>query len=158
MDATPDDGLQTQIKKSYSNGLTLTAVYSFSKVLALCCDALSDKNPAIQTPQYRNLNKAFWASNRVNSFAMSSVYQLPFGRGKHWFTNGVASAIAGGWQAQGLWTMYSGQPFSVSASGTSLNAPGNTNSPRANQVKSGVAILGATGQPCRGSIPWPSRP
>ncbi len=137
------DGLQTQIKKSYSNGLTLTAVYSFSKALALCCDALSDKNPAIQTPQYRNLNKAFWASNRVNSFAMSSVYQLPFGRGKRWFTNGAASAIAGGWQAQGLWTMYSGQPFSVSASGTSLNAPGNTQ--RANQVKPGVAILGATG-------------
>jgi hypothetical protein len=137
------DSLQTQLRKSYSNGLTINLVYTFSKALALCCDALSDKNPAIQTPQYRNLNKAFWASNRTNSFATSSVYQLPFGPGKPWLTHGVAGAIARGWQLQGLLTMYSGQPFSVSTDGTSLNAPGNTQ--RANQVKPSVAILGGTG-------------
>jgi hypothetical protein len=39
--------------------------------------------------------------------------------------------------------MYSGQPFSVSADGTSLNAPGNTQ--RANQIKPTVANLGNTG-------------
>ena len=137
------DSLQTKLMKSYANGLTVNVVYTFSKALALCCDALSDKNPAIQTPQYRNLNKAFWGSNRTHFFATSGVYQLPFGPGKAALNHGVAGAIARGWQIQGLWTMYSGQPFSISADGTSLNAPGNTQ--RANQVKSQVATLGATG-------------
>jgi len=137
------DSLQTRLMKSYSNGLTLNVVYTFSKALALCCDALSDKNPAIEAPAYRTLNKAFWGSNRTHSFAMNSVYQLPFGPGKPWLTGGVAGAIARGWQLQGLLLMYSGTPFSVSADGTSLNAPGNTQ--RANQVKPSAAILGGTG-------------
>ena len=54
-----------------------------------------------------------------------------------------ASKLAGGWQLNGLIAAYSGTPFTVSASGTSLNAPGN--SQRANLVKSNVAILGGTG-------------
>jgi hypothetical protein len=43
----------------------------------------------------------------------------------------------------GILSLVSGQPFSVSASGTSLNAPGNTQ--RADQVKESVAILGGAG-------------
>ncbi|HKE25453.1 MAG TPA: TonB-dependent receptor [Bryobacteraceae bacterium] len=137
------DSLQAQLMKTYSKGLTLKAAYTFSKALALCCDALSDKNPAVQALQYRNLNKAFWGSNRTNAFTMDGVYELPFGPGKPFVTHGVGSAIARGWQMQGIYVMYSGQPFSVSASGTSLNAPGN--SQRANQVKPNVAMLGGTG-------------
>ena len=57
--------------------------------------------------------------------------------------SGWASKLAGGWQVNGLLAAYSGTPFSVSASGNSLNAPGNTQ--RANQVKPTVAILGGTG-------------
>ena len=137
------DSLQMQLMKSYANGMTLKAAYTYSKALALCCDALSDKNPAIQALQYRNLNKAFWASNRTNAFTMDGVYELPFGPGKPFVTRGVGSAIARGWQIQGIYVMYSGQPFSVSASSTSLNAPGNTQ--RANQVKPNVAMLHGTG-------------
>jgi hypothetical protein len=43
----------------------------------------------------------------------------------------------------GLFVAYSGNPFSVSASGASLNTPGNTQ--RANQVKSSVQSHGRTG-------------
>ncbi|HEY2017133.1 MAG TPA: hypothetical protein VGH38_26690, partial [Bryobacteraceae bacterium] len=99
--------------------------------------------PAIQAPQYQNLNKAYWGSNRTHFFASSAVYELPFGPGKSRLNHGVVGAIARGWQVQGLLTMYTGQPFSVSSDGTSLNAPGNTQ--RANQVKPSVAILGNTG-------------
>ncbi len=53
------DGLQTKLSRSFANGLSVNAAYTFSKALALCCDTLSDKNPAIQIPEYRNLNKAF---------------------------------------------------------------------------------------------------
>jgi hypothetical protein len=46
--------------------------------------------------------------------------------------------VAGGWQVNGILSLYSGTPFSVTASGTSLNAPGN--SQVADQVKSNVAM------------------
>ena len=51
--------------------------------------------------------------------------------------------LVSGWQLNSLLSRYSGTPFSVSASGTSLNATGNTQ--RADQVKPTVAILGGTG-------------
>jgi hypothetical protein len=137
------DSLQTKLSRSFANGLQVNTAYTFSKALALCCDALSDKNPAIQIPEYRNLNKAFWGSNRTHIFTTSWVYQLPFGPGKKWATAGVPGAILRGWQAQGLWAMYSGSPFNVSADGASLNAPNNTQ--RANQVKMKVDMPHGTG-------------
>lgn len=137
------DSLQTRLTRSFANGFQVSASYTFSKALALCCDSLSDKNPAIQIPEYRNLNKAFWGSNRTHQFTASWVYQLPFGRGRKWETSGAARAILSGWQVQGLWAMYSGSPFNVSSSGTSLNAPGNTQ--RADQVKKDVAMPHGTG-------------
>ncbi len=45
------------------------------------------------------------------------VYQLPFGRGKH-FAGGInrgLDAIVGGWTVSGLWRWTSGYPFSISS-------------------------------------------
>ena len=55
----------------------------------------------------------------------------------------MVSRIVGGWQVNNIVSFYSGTPFSVTASGTSLNAP--ENDQRADQVKSDVAILGGIG-------------
>ena len=55
----------------------------------------------------------------------------------------MLSQIVGGWQVNNILSFYSGTPFSVTASGTSLNAP--ENDQRADQVKSDVEILGGIG-------------
>ncbi|HZR30214.1 MAG TPA: hypothetical protein VFA71_15660, partial [Terriglobales bacterium] len=47
------------------------------------------------------------------------------------------------WQVNALFSAYSGTPFNVTASGTSLNAPGNTQ--LADKVKPNVGILGGVG-------------
>ena len=44
-------------------------------------------------------------------FTANFVYALPFGPGKSMLTHGVAGAIAGGWQAAGIVTAYSGLPI-----------------------------------------------
>ena len=46
-------------------------------------------------------------------------------RGKPLATEGLAKLLFGGWQLNGIFSSYSGTPFTVTASGTSLNAPGN---------------------------------
>jgi len=50
----------------------------------------------------------------------------------------------GGWQLNLLATMHTGSPFTVTADGSSLNAPGSTQ--RADLVKSNVKINGGTKQ------------
>jgi hypothetical protein len=72
------------------------------------------------------------------------VAELPFGAGKRWAkSGGVLQALAGGWQLNGIFSAYSGTPFTVSASATSLNAPGNSQT--ADQVKASVRKLGGIG-------------
>ncbi len=53
--------------------------------------------------------------------------------------SGVAAAVLGNWQVNGVMAAYTGTPFTVTAPGTSLNAPNNTQT--ANQVGP-VSLLG----------------
>ena len=53
-------------------------------------------------------------------------------------SHGFVALIAGGWQVNSILSLYTGTPFTVTASATSLNAPGN--SQVADQVKSQVAM------------------
>ena len=50
----------------------------------------------------------------------------------------MGAAVAGGWQFSAILSFYSGSPFTVSADGTSLNAPGSAQ--RADRIKATVAI------------------
>ena len=63
--------------------------------------------------------------NIPHNFQFGWVYELPFGAGKKWATSGASSAILGGWQLNGVFAAYQGRPFTLSASGASLNMPGN---------------------------------
>jgi hypothetical protein len=70
--------------------------------------------------------------NRTHTFVTSSVYELPFGKGKPFLQSGWANWIAGGWQVSNVLTLMSGKPLDFSANGNSLNAPGTRQTP--NQV------------------------
>jgi len=55
--------------------------------------------------------------------------------------------VAGGWRLGGIFTHYSGIPFSITSSATSCNCPGNTQT--ANQILPSVSVVGSGlgGQP-----------
>jgi len=89
-------------------------------------------------------NRALAGYDRTHNFRFASVAELPFGKGKRWANqNPVARTLVGGWQVNGIFSAYSGLPFSVTASGASLNAPGSTQT--ADQVKAKVEKLGGVG-------------
>jgi hypothetical protein len=139
------DALQTSLSRRFGNGYSFNAGYTFSKNTGICCNTMADTAPAISLPQYINLERALEPFDRTHVLTVSAVAELPFGKGKPMLNRGGwVSAVTGGWQLSGLFSVYSGLPFSVSASGTSLNAPGG-NTQRANQVKQNVAILGGIG-------------
>jgi hypothetical protein len=138
------DSLQAQLQRRFSNGIELQAGYTFSKWIGICCSTYGDSQPNIPIPQYFRLNYALEPGDRTHVFHMTGIAELPFGKGKRYVQNGIGAALLGSWQVNGVLSMYSGSPFSVTANDTSLNAPGS--SQRADLVKPSVNVLGGIGQ------------
>jgi hypothetical protein len=88
-------------------------------------------------------NRAAAGFDRTHVLQVGWLYELPFGKGRTLAQSGIAAAILGDWQVNGIMATYTGTPFTVSAPGTSLNAPNNIQT--ANQVKSDVIRFGNAG-------------
>jgi hypothetical protein len=138
------DSLQATLEHRFAGGYAIKYAWTWSKNLGMCCGDLSDGGPAIYVPQDYNLNKAILQYDEPQNFSAQGTAALPFGRAKRWANRGGApTALLSNWQINGVFVAYSGNAFSVSASGASLNAPGNTQ--RANQVLPNVQYYGLTG-------------
>jgi outer membrane receptor protein involved in Fe transport len=138
------DSLQTSLTRRMAQGLQASVAYTWSKAFGICCDTLSDNPPMVQALDYFHLNEARLPQDRPHNFQASLVAELPFGSGKPFLNDGgFASKVLGGWQVNGLLSLYSGSPFTVTSSGTSLDMTGSTQV--ADQVKSDVEILGGIG-------------
>jgi Carboxypeptidase regulatory-like domain len=139
------NSLQTRLSRRLRNGFQLNVSYTLGKSVGLAGASNSDNQLRIRIPEYHDLNIARSDFDRRHALHIRSILELPFGHGRRWLNNrGVGSAVLGGWQFNNILTFYSGLPFSVSASGTSLNSPGNTQ--MADQVKDHVEILGGVGR------------
>jgi hypothetical protein len=105
------NALQASLDRRFSNGLTILASYTFSKSLTDLNSVLTN-NGGIQDPNNRAAEWAPADHDRTHAFVTSWVYQLPFfqtGRG-------LPGALLGGWELNGIWSMYSGSPLQFSLS------------------------------------------
>jgi hypothetical protein len=118
------NALQARLDRRFSQGLMVNVAYTWSKSLGY--GANNDSGLTFNAPELRARNRALLGFDRPHNLRVSFLAELPFGKGKPWLQSGIARWIAGGWQVNGIFSAYSGTPFSVSASGTSLNAPGNS--------------------------------
>jgi hypothetical protein len=135
------NALQTSLDRRFSRGFQVGANYTWSKSIGITDN--SENNPRVQAIQYFSLNRAVTNYDRKHNLQITSVWELPFGNGRSWATHGISAAILGGWQTNHILSFMSGTPFSISASGTSLDMPGSTQ--RADQVKASVQKIGGTG-------------
>jgi hypothetical protein len=134
------NSLQTKLTRRIGEG-QVGAVYTFSRAI----DYADEENSSLTwawTPMWGR-NKALASYDRTNNFQTYAVYDLPFGKGQKWVTHGVGAALLGGWTVNSVLGRESGTPFSVASSGTSVNAPGNSQT--ADQVLPTVEILGGHG-------------
>jgi hypothetical protein len=139
------DSLQARLQRRFSSGLLVQTAYTWGKSITNFGSDNSDQTPSIGIPEYYNLNRRVSSFDRSHNFQTSYIWELPFGRGKPYLANSRAlRLLTGGWQVNGLLSMYTGSPFTVTASGTSLNAPGS--SQRADQIKPEVRTLGGVGR------------
>ncbi len=119
--------LQLAINRQFSKGLLLKGAYTFSKTINLADEDGWASVGRNWGPQIR-WNRARASYDRTHMLVMAWVYELPLGPGKTYLHSGTASKIAGNWQWNGNFYSYTGLPFTVTASGASLNAPGNSQS------------------------------
>lgn len=134
------NSLQAQLTRRV-HGAKMGFAYTYSKAM----DYVDEETSALTwswTPMLgRNYAPADY--DQTNNFEYWAIYNSPFGHGQRWLKQGVGAAILGGWTFSPILSKLSGLPFSVSASGASLNAPGNSQT--ADQVLSNVAIVGGHG-------------
>ncbi len=101
------NALQTKVDKRLSNGLSFNANYTWSKATNFGSDAAFALNSQKHISYGRN------DTNRAQIFVLSSVYALPFGKGKQFLgvSNRVVDSIIGGFTLAGQTTWESGRPF-----------------------------------------------
>jgi hypothetical protein len=107
------------------NDVTISAGFTFAKNLGFITPGGTQGGAAMPW-LYRTYNYGPVTTDISKNFEMTAIYELPFGKGKHWVSTGKTANIIGGWQISGLFSDYTGLPFSVTTS-TSLNANGSSN-------------------------------
>jgi hypothetical protein len=116
------NGLEATLSRRFSNGFSMRAAYTYSRSLDNTPQELESNSGG--PPDGRNYSAWYGLSDfdiphRVSA---SYVYQLPFGRQKAYLNHGVLSAIMGGFRTTGVYTFYSGRPFTVNGGGTLATA------------------------------------
>jgi Carboxypeptidase regulatory-like domain/TonB dependent receptor len=110
--------LQVGVTRPLTDGLLLKGHYTLSRSKALRTDY------EVPIPEAQDRNWALANSDRPHTLTMAFMYQLP------WRSEGssgnVFRTIINDWQVNGIVAGFSGTPFTVTADGTTLNTPGNT--------------------------------
>ena len=110
------NSLQIGVNRPMTKGLLLKGQYTYSDASA------TGTSYELETPEFQARNWAPQAGNRAHIVQMSFVYQLPWTSAD---SRGVLRSIVNDWQVSGVYGVFSGVPFTVTADGTQLNTPGN---------------------------------
>ena len=115
------NGLQTSMTRRMTNGLQFTAAYTWSHTIDNSDSAFSatgggsriyvdaNGNPLL------NLNRGNADQDIRHNFVFSSLYEIPFGKGRRYGAD-VPTAldyIIGGWQWNNIVTLQTGTPFDL---------------------------------------------
>jgi hypothetical protein len=117
--------LQVALNRSFSKGLALKGAYTYSKAINMTDDD-GWAGVSWNSDQFFDRNRARASYDQTHMFQLGFVYDLPMGRGKRVASSGLASHILGGWQVSGIIAAFTGRVFTVTASGSSVNTAGNT--------------------------------
>jgi len=117
------DSLQVQLERRFSNGWQYLASYTFSKTRDDGAGAFDSSTAGnlILFEDFARSNIDF-----PHVFSFSSIYEIPFGRGRKYGSDipKALDAVIGGWQVNGVLRLQSGQAFDVRRSGVLVDVTG----------------------------------
>ncbi|MFZ4984799.1 MAG: TonB-dependent receptor domain-containing protein [Blastocatellia bacterium] len=153
--STSYHALQVAVNRRYSNGLFIKGAYTWSKSINFFDDSGWAGLPLFNAASQIGRNRGLAGFDIPHNFQVGAAYELPFGKGKKFVSEGVGAKILGGWQLSGIYNATSGRPLTVTAAGGSLNAPGNTQTP---DMVASASYPKVTGQGQIWFDPTPFRP
>jgi len=110
------NAMTIKLNRRFSSGLQALAAFTWGKAIdessSLGGGITGDEERA-QYGQNISADRGLANFSQAFRFVLSFVYELPAGRGKPHFNQGIASWILGGWQANGIVTLVSGSPATV---------------------------------------------
>jgi hypothetical protein len=114
-------GLQVDYQKRFGHGLQTSFAYTYSKSEGEGYGRNESfgftNNGSYQDPRDRAADKSVYPFDVTHNAVMSWLYELPT---PFAIRRGVPHQIFGGWQANGIWTLHTGLPFTVTQN-NSLN-------------------------------------
>ena len=114
------DGLLLALDRPITRGWSVTAKYTFSHSINWSTigggEAIAPQNAACL-----RCEKGPSIYDVRHNIILANIYELPFGRGKKYLTEGLASQLLGNWTTNILWNWHTGHPLTVN-----LDASSNT--------------------------------
>ena len=111
------NALQVSLTKRFTNGVSIISGYTWSKLMSDISDGLWN-NYGSGAGSFRSwycvrCEHSVSSYDVPHRFTFTATGELPFGKGKRFGSswNGFVNAILGGWQANGILTLASGQPL-----------------------------------------------
>jgi hypothetical protein len=128
------NALVASVQRHYHQGLNLQISYTWAKTFTDADSALPNVGQrVVQDMHVENLHleKAVSWLDLRHTMVFSGLYELPFGKGRHYLNHGLMSLVAGGWELGTVERLQSGQPLSF---GCAWGIPGFQNCIRFSRV------------------------
>ena len=115
------DALIASLERRFSQGLNLQASYTWSKHITNADSSLPGINGGVvqeQNPADPKSTKSLSIQDIPNTFVVSYIYELPFGKGKRFadFSNPLLRTAISGFEIGGVQRYQSGEPLSFNCS------------------------------------------
>jgi len=123
------NALQAKLERKFAHGFQYLVSYTWSKSIDMGSSGWFDAENGPGSGAFSALQDYYHPerSRSVSSYdvpqflSMSGVWELPFGRGKQYLSQGIASQILGNWQLNGVVQLRSGQPYNLAVPGDVAN-------------------------------------
>jgi hypothetical protein len=107
------EALQASFNKRFSKGVSIIAAYTWAKLMTDVSNGTWAGTASVRSYYCVSCEHSPSTYDVPHRFTLSSVGELPFGKGKKFGSgwNRLVDSILGGWQANGILTLASGQPL-----------------------------------------------
>jgi len=125
------NALQAKLEHHFANGFQYLVSYTWSKSIDVGSSGWFDVengpggSSGLQDPYHPERSRSVSSYDIPHFLSISGVWDLPFGRGRRYLSQGIASQVLGNWQVNGIVQLRSGQPYNLSVVGDVANI-GNT--------------------------------
>ena len=128
------NALQVSMQRRLTNGWFWQSQYAWAHGITDSSAGAGD-SAAYQNQACRACDRSNSSYDVRHNFVTTSIYQLPFGKGRQFLKNGgVSDKILGGWELSGLFTVRTGLPVNISMKPKTTPLDGNTSGQRPDYI------------------------